>query len=158
MKRILVAAILAVGIVAVQADAKEDLQKLYNSLAAAVKKKDAKACLGFLTADYKDIDIKGKAQTRKEFEKTIKDQFAQPVTVSKFEITVTKVMAKGADLEAENTAKMAVSITLSDKKVHKLEQTSTSRDTWTKVNGKWLLKTSKTLTQKKLLDGKEIKG
>lgn len=157
MKSILVASLLLAGAAVVLADQKADLQKQYNGISAAVKKKDLKASMAYLTSDYVDIDIKGKKHSRKEFEALIKQQFQLPLKMSTFDIKVTKVTPKGADLVVENSSKLIFSITdPNTKKTHKLEQNSTSRDVWVKSKEKWLLKSSTTLTQKRTIDGKEI--
>lgn len=159
MKSILALSLLIMGAPVVQADAKADLQKLYTGLAASVKKKDLKTCLSYLAADYTDVDQKGKKQNRKEFEGMVKAQFAAPITVKSFNIKVTKVTPKGADLIAENTATMVLTFqNPQTKKASTIEQTSTSKDTWVKSGAKWLLKSSTTTSQKRKLDGKALPG
>lgn len=145
----------ALAAVLVIADAKSDLQKRYDGLVAAVKKKDLKTCMSFVTADYVDVDVKGKKLKRAEFEQQIKAQFAQPVTVEAFTISVDKATAKGADVVAETTSKLTLSfMNPQTNKKSKVEQISTGRDVWTKSGGKWLLKQSTALKEKRTLDGK----
>lgn len=159
MKRIALVALIAVGAIAVQADAKSDLQKLYDNLATSVKKKDLKGCLAYLAPDYTDTNETGKKLNRKEFEAMVKQQFAAPITVKTFSIKVTKVTPKGSDLIAENTSKLSLTFANPQtKKNSTMEQTSSSRDTWVKSGGKWLMKSSTTVSTKRFLDGKEIKG
>lgn len=143
----------------VQADTKADLQKRYNELAVAVKKKDVTTCLGMLSADYTDVDPTGKKQTRKEFEKMVREQFKAPITVETFVIKVNKVTPKGSDFIAENSTKMTLTfMNPQTKKKSTVEQSSTAKDVWTKSGSRWLLKQSTTLTQKRTLDGKSIGG
>lgn len=159
MKLALSLALALIAVPAVQADPKSDFQKLYNDLAAAIKKKDLKGSMAFLAPDYVDTDVKGKKMTRKEFEKVVSDQFKAPFKVTTFDIKVTKVTSKGAEFIVENTGKLVLTIpNPQTKKDSKLEQNSTSKDVWVKSGAKWLLKSSVTTSQKRYFDGKEVKG
>ena len=124
------------------APTKKQFQEMYDKIAAGAKKKDIKSTEEMLAPD---MIWKGQGMTMKrdEWLKTIEAQMKSTTSISVCTMTVNSVKKIGDKVQVESVFHMTAEIVDSKGdmgpkgKSHKLNETSTSHDTWAKIGGKW---------------------
>ena len=135
------------------ADTKADIQGLYNQLCTAFKKGDIEGVKATAAPDFTLIEH-GQKMNAEQALQQLKMMFASGMKISKMEMTVRSVKAKGntavvrADSVSEGTMKMP------DGKVHKMESVGVSSDTLVKTPAGWKFQIVKSVSEKSKMDGK----
>jgi len=111
------------------------------------------------TEDFKMKEPSGKTMTGQQVQEMMKAQLAMVKKITESKISITKFEQKGDT--AVVTTKMVLAGELmpmdeKDKKVHKLQSTTTSRDHWVKTKKGWKVKLVEALTDKTTIDGKPM--
>ena len=137
------------------APTKKDAQALYDKLGAALKKKDIKAVEALTTPKTVNITADGTTLARDEWLKSLDTQLKAFTTMNSAVFTITGVKMAGGNMVADGSLHLAATIAAPNGKPHKLDATNKEQDTWTKINGKWLLLIQKDLPGGvTLIDGK----
>lgn len=161
MRRIaLVLSLLASAAFAGAEDVTKVATGLYAKLDAAELHKDTgafeKAARQRITADYRDIDTKGKSHTFNEALSSLKQGLAMFDKVTESTSKITKVDKK------PNIATITVHEELSaylkgpDGKQHLIKLVSTNKDVWKLVGKQWRYASSTELTETTTMDGTKI--
>jgi hypothetical protein len=140
------------------ADAKKAISSSYAAQSAAFGKGDFKAFAASHMPDYSETDMKGRKQDLKALEMALKgiSSFAKNL---KRTVKVKKVTVKGPTAAVEATE--ALDAVIPNPQTGKNSTMHAERDladTWTLQNKRWLRKSTKTLSEKQLVDGKPFSG
>lgn len=160
MKRALMF-ILAVACVAVaSADnpqaVKKQLQANYNAISQAVKNNKVDKLGSMLTDDYTAVQKNGQSLTKQQVMTEFKG-LASQLRNTKWVRTVKSVALSGNQAVAIVDGNFSGQITdPRDNKTHSLSQVATSKDTWIKKGGKYLLQKSEVQKNTMTMDGKAM--
>jgi ketosteroid isomerase-like protein len=159
MKRLgLVAALIAIAVPALgQVDAKVEKELLagYGKVVAALKKKDAKGVVAYMTPNA-TMKQMGQTMTRAQFEPMLKQQI-QMVDVQSASIKFSKLVAKGDTANAEYTEYVKAKTKTPDGKGALMEMVSKYKGTFKKMGGEWKLHSSETIGAPKMtMNGKPM--
>jgi hypothetical protein len=137
-------------------DARKAIQGLYNTDNAAAMRKDVNAIFAHTTPDYVATDKQGKKHTVAE----AKTQLPMVFSMSKSIKAVSKIKTfKLSGSTASCTVDESVTIQLQNPQNNQTATMSieeTNADTWTKTAKGWMKKTSKSLKEKRLMNGKPM--
>ncbi len=138
------------------ADAKKEIQALYDKMDVAAAKKDVKGMTASLDPNYVAISAQGQKMTLQQ----MKGQLTQIMTMLK-EIKTKTVILKIALKGKTATVNTKQSLTSNgtnpqSQQAMKLEVRDTSTNTWVKSGTTWKLKETKSLSSKQFLNGKPI--
>lgn len=129
-------------------------QARYDKGAQVYAKKDADGLANLLAPDWKDISSSGKVLHRGKSKDPIVAEFNAMKSMSA-KFTVTDVKLKG--IRAIIKRKVIIKCRMvpgADKVEHDMLYTSAGLETWTKMDGKWLISESRALTENMTIDGK----
>jgi ketosteroid isomerase-like protein len=138
------------------ANAKKEIQSLYDKMDAAAAKKDIKGMTASLDPNYMAVSAKGQKMTLQQ----MRGQMTQIMTMLKelkTKTVIQKLTLKG------KTATVNTKQTLTSKGMNpqsqqtmKIEVQDTSTNTWVKSGTTWKLKETKSLATKQFLNGKPV--
>ncbi len=121
------------------APTKKDAQALYDKLGAVLKKKDIKAIEALSTPKTVNKTADGRTLARDEWLKSLDAQLKAFTTLNSAVFTITGVKMAGGNMVADGSLHLVATIADPNGKPHKLDAINKEQDTWTKINGKWLL-------------------
>jgi len=119
----------AVGCSHSSSDIKVELQNRYDQMDKAMQERNADKLAGFMADDFMAHLQGGKALNRSQMLTSMGDQFKEATSITSTS-TVDTAENKGERAEATVTAKQQVVYKDAHDKVHTIEITSTSHDTW----------------------------
>lgn len=137
-------------------DARKTIQGLYDTDNAAAMRKDVSAIFAHTAPDFVATDKQGKKHTVDE----AKTQLPMVFSMSKSIKATSKI--KSFKLSGSTaTARVDESVTIKlenpqNKQTATMSIEETNSDTWTKTAKGWMKKASKSLTEKRLMNGKPI--
>jgi ketosteroid isomerase-like protein len=141
------------------ADARKAIQTLYDRESAAAEKKDAKGTTGQITPDYIGIGKGGSRSDAAQLRQDVQMLLSMFKTL-KVSQTVQSLTLKGN--QAVVTMKAHIVGLIGDpssQKTHQMVVDSVSEDTWVRSGARgWLLRRSKTISERSLADGKPLPG
>ncbi|GEM_PF-2917885 len=142
------------------ADAEEDrakalIQSIYDEWNAALKKRDLPAFERNHTSDYIYIDRKGTKRPLKHLIAEIRGLLPK-LDAREAETKIESIKVKGETATVEMEEKAFLFLKREDGTSARVEVQTYGRDFWVRRNGKWLLKQSRTLEEKMLMDGREF--
>lgn len=135
------------------ADAKKEIQARYDKVKAAGERKNIKQLLEHYTPDY-TLTGQGRNYTLGHMRVHI-GQLIRSMATIKIVTTIQKVDLKGntATISAKEHCDLGY-VNQGTKKVEPMTVDSTLQDVWVKQPEGWMLKSTKLLTAKRLLNGK----
>lgn len=138
----------------VAADARKAIQVIYDHEVTAYAKKDIKGITAILTPDFESIEKNGDRINAVQSIETIRQTFRmlRTFTVSQ---NIQNLTLKGD--QAIVTSRSHLEGTIADEqtgKPHKVVGDSVTVETWVKSRQGWLLKRSKTISERNIMDGK----
>ncbi|MCX6379749.1 MAG: hypothetical protein NT023_09795 [Armatimonadetes bacterium] len=138
------------------ASVKKTIQAIYAKVAAAAAKKDAKGMMIHLAPDYEETTLEGTVVKMPAI-KTNMQNVMEKVKSLNISVVISKLTLKGdkATVINKDTVNM-VATNPQTKKEMKIVLEETNEAQWEKRGGAWLVKSSKTLSMKQVVDGKEI--
>ena len=135
------------------ADAKSEIQAVYNKLTAGFKKGDTNQIMSLGTKDFVMIQY-GQRMSGEQVMKEMQGMFASGMKINKMSMTVRSVKVKGNTALATTDAVSDMMMKMPDGKMHRLESTSVSKDTLVKTPQGWKFKIAQTVSEKAKMDGK----
>ncbi|HVT14311.1 MAG TPA: nuclear transport factor 2 family protein [Fimbriimonadaceae bacterium] len=158
MKRILVLAVVSVAALSLaqqKTGAQRIIEKQMAGYVKAMETKDVRGVMAILAPTFSATDAKGVVHNRERVVIQLKSLFATAKTIH----VVTKIksfkLEKGvAHLTTTNV--LEVDIPAGKTKMTKYRSDSVNDEAWVPTNGTWKIQSSKTVTEKQLVDGKPI--
>ncbi|HWA82028.1 MAG TPA: hypothetical protein VG820_01240 [Fimbriimonadaceae bacterium] len=158
MKRILVVTVLAVAALSFgqqKSGAQRIIEKQIASYSKAMESKDVRGVMAVLAPTYSATDVKGVAHNREHVVIQLKSLFATAKTIRVSTKIRSFKLEKGvAHITAANV--LEVDIPAGKTKISKYRSDSISEETWVPANGTWKVQSTKTVTEKQVVDGKPI--
>lgn len=146
-----------------EAATKKAVSAQLDGLAAAYKKKDSNGVLRFLTSDFVDVDAGGVKRTRTQYIESFKQAVNSMKSINSFSVTIQSFKMNGAKAVLQDITKVNLTTgsapgTAEPKdKTHTLEISSSSRQTWVKEKGTWLMQKEEEMAGSTMkMDGKEL--
>jgi RNA polymerase sigma factor (sigma-70 family) len=130
----------------------QSLDSCYAAMTKAFQDKDIKTYTSFMTDQYELHQPNGKIQTRVQLDPALKQQMDVMASAT-WDHQITKLTVNGNEAVAEVSAKFSGKMKSASGKEQTLELDTTSRDTWTKTDGGWLLKRVDILKNNVFVDG-----
>ncbi|MCC6730953.1 MAG: DUF4440 domain-containing protein [Chthonomonadales bacterium] len=135
---------------------KARIQKRYDALNAAARKKDLKGLLAFYTPDYRATDTRGRTTSLA----TLRKQVAQMLGSTESLSGATRVLrvqaaGGGAVVVADGLSRIVYRDPKSGRKTVLVART-TDRDTWVRVRGTWRIRATRSLKLRLTRDGKPV--
>ena len=152
--------ILALAVAAFAGDQKAELTALMSKKMPEMEKafmsKNIKWFETNSTSDFQYVDTSGTKQNKKQALAGMSQMFGMMTNI-KCTLKVTKIAAANDKGTVDATQVFGGDMVGPDKKKHKLVMKSYSRDSWKKVNGKWMIyMVSETKQGEYTMDGKPI--
>lgn len=138
------------------ADAKKEIQALYDKMDAAAAKKDVKGMTASLDPNYVAVSASGQKMTLQQ----MKGQMTQLMAMLKeikTKTVIQKITLKGKTATVNSKQSLTSTGTNpQSQQPMKIEVQDTSTNTWVKSGATWKLKETKSLSTKQFLNGKPI--
>ncbi len=136
---------------------KNDVRQWYDRFAVGIRNKNIKTISDLMAPGMVNKDRSGKTLSREAALKTMQQELNELTKVQTAGFTVEKSAMQAGSMLVNATLHMTGSIADPQGKLHRIDQTSKTRDAWTKIGGKWLVSRSEDLPGgRTLLDGKPI--
>lgn len=136
---------------------KKIARELYDRFAVAIRNKNIKRIGDLMAPGMVNKDRSGKTLSCEAALKTMQQELNELTKVQTARFTVEKSAMQGNNLIVNAAFHLTGSIADPQGKTHRIDQTSRTRDTWTKIGGNWLVSRSEDLPGgRTLLDGKPI--
>lgn len=156
-----VIAIGAIGAISVEARAndaavRKALVAQYAAMNRGAKSKDLNMMLKPLAPELMVTLPGGKTVNRAQTVVMLKQELAVVSSVQQSTTRIDKLSVKGNTAVAMVAEQVVGTVATPDGKTHKLNDSTSSRDTWIRTSSGWLMKSSVTLSEHATLDGKPV--
>ena len=138
-----------------RADDKAEINALYGKIQAAMKAKNTKAIMALGTPDFVTIDH-GVKMDAKQTAQMMDTQFKMIKSFDSLKMAVSKLDIAGKNATATATYSFKGEITGQDGKSHTMSDSGLTKDTLVKTLKGWLFKSSETISQHPIMDGKPM--
>jgi len=136
------------------ADARKSIQAAYDSVSVAVEKRDIKGVTAFYTPDFQTTQRDGRRITLAEERRQIQMMFLMMKNIKATQIVQTLTLKGNLATVTAKTHMEGIMFDPDTKRSHKFAGDNISLDSWVKGSRGWMLKNSRTLNERTLLDDK----
>ncbi|MCS6831152.1 MAG: nuclear transport factor 2 family protein [bacterium] len=150
----LVLAVMLVGVASADRRAERQIRAEYDKTIRYTKQKNVDGLLNQMASGFLYKTRDGQVLNKQMIEMVMRQEFARYRSIDKRTTTIKKMEIKGDTARVTTVERIAVTLVDPQGKLRKVENRSTTRDTWVRTPQGWKVKMTEILDEETFIDGK----